>query len=345
MALRVWVGLFVALSLLVLSTTALPAAETQSDEHIQRILKLIGDKDRDFRAAGLEQVRSSARGPELTRVFAGELSKLDSEGQIALLDALADRGDVAARPAVLELVSASHDAAVRAAAIGALGRVGEAEDLPLLIKTATEGGKLERVAARDALTQFSGESVNKSLATALQSARPKAKEALIEILATRRASDQLPLLLAATVDKAAGVRRAAMNALGQIGRPDEIAQMLPGVLKAQKGGERDEAEKNVALVCERIDNEDQRGTALDRGAQHSRCGPARPVALAPGTCRRQEIAAFRGRDCHRNRMPLAGSSPSMPSASGPTRASRTNCSRSSAMPPIQPSERRRFAVT
>jgi HEAT repeat protein len=262
MALRVWVGLFVTLSLLVHSATALPAAEKQSDEHIQRILKLIGDKDRDFRAAGLEQVRKSARGPELTRVFAGELSKLDSEGQIALLDALADRGDVAARPAVLELISASHDAAVRAAAIGALGRVGEAEDLPLLIKTATEGGKLERVAARDALTQFSGESVNKSLAAALQSARPNAKEALIEVLATRRASDQFPALLAATVDNAAGVRRAAMNALGQIGRPDEIAQMLPGVLKAQKGGERDEAEKNVARVCERIDNEDQRGTAL-----------------------------------------------------------------------------------
>ena len=69
MALRVWVGSFVTLSLLVLSTTALPAAENQSDEHIQRILKLIGDKDRDFRAAGLEQVRSSARGPELTALF------------------------------------------------------------------------------------------------------------------------------------------------------------------------------------------------------------------------------------------------------------------------------------
>ena len=144
----------------------------------------------------------------------------------------------------------------------ALGRLGEADDLPLLIKTATEGGKPERVAARDALTQFSGESVNKSLATALQSARPKAKEALIEVLATRRASDQLPALLAATARQSAGVRRAAMNALGQIGRPDEIVQMLPGVLKAQKGGERDEAEKNVALVCERIENEDQRGTAL-----------------------------------------------------------------------------------
>ena len=68
--------------------------------------------------------------------------------------------------------------------------------------------------------------------------------------------------MAATVDDNADVRRAAMAALGQIGRPEQIAQMLPGVLKAEKGGERDEAEKNVALVCDRIENEDQRGTAL-----------------------------------------------------------------------------------
>ncbi len=195
-------------------------------------------------------------------MFAGEPRNSTLKDKSRFLDALADRGDVAARPAVLELVSASHDAAVRAAAIGALGRVGEAEDLPLLIKTAADGGKHELVAARNALTQFSGESVNKSLAEALHSASTKGKEALIEILATRRASDQLPALLAATLDKQAGVRRAAMNALGQIGRPDEIVQMLPGVLKAQKGGERDDAEKNVALVCERIDNEDRRGTVL-----------------------------------------------------------------------------------
>jgi hypothetical protein len=68
--------------------------------------------------------------------------------------------------------------------------------------------------------------------------------------------------VAATVDDNPYTRRAAMAALAQIGRPEQIAQMLPGVLKAQKGSERDEAEKSVALVCERIENEDQRGTTL-----------------------------------------------------------------------------------
>jgi hypothetical protein len=53
-----------------------------------------------------------------------------------------------------------------------------------------------------------------------------------------------------------------MSALGRIGRPEQLGEMLPGVLKAEKGSERDAAERNVALVCSRIGNEDERGEAL-----------------------------------------------------------------------------------
>ncbi len=262
MPLRVLCGFFVLGLMLVPSTATLPAADAQPDELVRQIVKLIGDHDREFRAAGLEQVRTAARGPEYTQLFAAQLTKLGADGQIALLDALADRGDGTARSAVLELFASSPDASVRAAAIGALGRLGGPEDLPLLVKALSDGSKLERVAARQSLTQISGEAINKALAADLESASPKAKAALIDVLATRRASDQLPAFVAATVDENARVRQAAMAALGQIGRPEQIAQMLPGVLKAEKGSERDEAEKSVALVCDRIENEDQRGTAL-----------------------------------------------------------------------------------
>jgi hypothetical protein len=101
-----------------------------------------------------------------------------------------------------------------------------------------------------------------TLAAEAKNSAPAVKAALIEVLATRRAVSELPAFVLATVDDNAQVRSAAMNALGQIGRPEQIAEMLPGVLKAEKGGERDAAEKNVALVCSRIDNEDRRGEAV-----------------------------------------------------------------------------------
>ncbi|HXY37192.1 MAG TPA: HEAT repeat domain-containing protein [Planctomycetaceae bacterium] len=237
-------------------------ADAQTDEFVQMIVKLIGDRDKEFRAAGLEQVRTAARGPALTQLFAAQLTKLDADGQIALLSALADRGDHAARAAVLDLLGSSHDENVRAGAIRSLGRLGESQDLPLLIKSLSAGPQVEQAAARRSLIEIPGETVNQALAADLLSESSSAKGALLDVLATRRASGQAPAFLAAIVDDNARVRRSAMAALGQIGRPEQIAPMLAGVLKARKGYERDAAEKNVALVCERIENPDQRGAAL-----------------------------------------------------------------------------------
>jgi HEAT repeat protein len=255
-------------ALIVLALIAAPigsvgaAGNGRSDPLVAQIVRLIGDKDREFRAAGLEKIRTAAPGASNTELFAAQLTKLGPDGQIALLDALADRSDAAARKPVLEFLASNTDEPVRAAAIGALGRLGGPDEVPLLIKALADGSKLERVAARQSLSQISGPAVNSALSSALASAAPKAKAALIEILAVRRSSDALAALIDATVDEDEVVRRAAMAALGEIGRREDLARMLPGVLKAQKGSERDEAEKNVALVCSRIENEDERGAAL-----------------------------------------------------------------------------------
>ncbi|HEY5316075.1 MAG TPA: HEAT repeat domain-containing protein [Pirellulales bacterium] len=251
--------------LLVLSTLTLPAPTLSAagrDDLVQMIVKLIANPDQDFRAAALEQVRSAAPGAEFTKRFAAELTRLDAPAQIGLLSALADRGDAAARPAVLALLASSGDESVRAAALAALGNLGQPADLPLLVKALSAKSAAERAAARQSLTQIRGEAVTKTLAAELKSASPAVKAALIEVLATRRASEELPTFVAATVDDDAQVRGAAMAALGQIGQPGQLTAMLPGVLKARKGAERDAAEKNVALVCARVDNADERAAAL-----------------------------------------------------------------------------------
>lgn len=238
------------------------ADDKSSEELVKLIVKLIGDPDREFRAAGLEKVRSSAKGAAATQVFAAQLAKLDAAGQMALLNALADRRDSAAKTAVLDLLNASKDEQVRASALLALGSLGGVDDLPLVVKSLTAASGPEQGAARRSLVQMSGDTVNKSLAAELKIASPAVKSALIDVLAIRRATDESPGLVAATIDDVAQVRSSAMSALGQIGRADQIAAILPGVLKAQKGGERDNAERNVAMICSRIENEDERGKRL-----------------------------------------------------------------------------------
>jgi HEAT repeat protein len=259
---RVLTCLIAACLLSLFSPAMTGADDSSSDELVRLIVKLIHDSDREFRAAGLEKVRTSAKGAAATQFFAEQLKSLDAQGQTALLSALADRSDATARGAVVALFTSSPDEQVRAAAITAIGSLGTVADLPLLIKTMSTASGGEQAAARKSLVQIRGEAVNKSLAAELKSAAPNVKASLIEILAARRAGDELPALVAATVDDNSQVRSAAMSALGQIGNPEQVAPMLPGVLKAEKGGERDNAERNVALICSRLDNEDRRGEVI-----------------------------------------------------------------------------------
>jgi HEAT repeat protein len=238
------------------------ADEKPSDEFVKMIVNLIGDPDREFRAAGLEQVRTSAKGSAATQLFAAQLANLDPGGQSALLGALADRGDVTARPAVLDLFNSSKDEQVRAAAISAVGRLGGDADLPFLIKQLASSSAMDQRAARRSLVQIAGSAITKTLAAETKAAAPQVKTALIEVLATRRAGDESSAFISASVDENSQVRSAAMSAIGQLGRPEQLAALLPGILKAQKGGERDNAERNVAMFCARIDTEEQRGNTL-----------------------------------------------------------------------------------
>ncbi|HWB12324.1 MAG TPA: HEAT repeat domain-containing protein [Pirellulales bacterium] len=248
--------------LLALSAVLPAAARAADDELVEQIVKLLADPDREFRAAALEQVRGSARGEAQTKTFAAQLPKLEPSAQAALVTALADRGDSAARPAIVGLLAASQDEQVRSAALAALGEIGTVDDLPILVHALSASSSAERRSARTALVRMRGDSVIKSIAAEVQPPPPATKTTLVEVLSTRRATDAMPVFLTASLDDDGQVRRAAMNALGQLAGPDQLAAMIQAVLKAEKGFERDAAERNVAAVCGRIGNEDERADAL-----------------------------------------------------------------------------------
>ncbi len=238
------------------------AADEAPSELLKMIVTLIADKDSEFRAAGLDHVRNGAQGEAATKLFTDQLSKLQVEGQVSLLNALSDRGDVSARPALLQLLTNSKEESVRAAAILALGGLGNVSDLPLIVESLSAKASTEQAAARQSLSRIRGDGVPSSLANMLNTTNSTVKASLIEVLATRRAKDSITAFVNAAIDDNPQVRGAAMDALGQLGSSDHIAAMLPGVLKASKGGERDAAEKNVASVCARVDKENLRAEAL-----------------------------------------------------------------------------------
>lgn len=234
------------------------AAEEPEDELVDLVITLLSDPDKEMRAAGLDQVRAEAKGEAATQRFASQLTKLAPDAQVGLLSALADRGDAAARPAVLDLLRVNEAESVRLAAIQALGSLGQLEDLPTLIKLLAAGSVGEQAAARKSLIRLRRGEVSQAIATRMKQEPPAIHARLIEVLTARRAMETMPEISADAVGDDQQVRAAAMKALAQLARREDIAGMVRGVLKSEPGSERDAAEKYLMLACQRLPEEEER---------------------------------------------------------------------------------------
>jgi len=229
----------------------LQAAEQKPDDAlIQMITELVSDSDRDMRALGFQQVREEAPGPAATKKFAEVLSKLPPEGQAGLLEALGDRGDAAALPAVQKSIE-SKSQPVRAAALGALGALGGKQDVPLLAKKAAAGSDAEKNAARKSLVRMRGDGVNAAIQAAMADAKGDVHIELLGVLAARNAKEALPAVFKSAKDTDPAIRQAALGALRFLAGEKDTAAVV-GLLKAApEGPERRTAELALLTLCSR----------------------------------------------------------------------------------------------
>jgi HEAT repeat protein len=238
------------------------AVSARADDAVDLILSLLSDKDKEIRALALEQIRTEAKGESATKKFAAQLKSLPPEIQVGLLSALADRGDKAAKTAVLEALKNNTSVEAKVAAIEAIGHLGDAGDLALLMQLLDGGSKAEQEAARKSLVRMPGDAVVAGMADATKNGKPDTRVALIHVLATRRALPAIPAILTAATDNEPAVRAAAMTALSQLAGPEHISGIVQGVLKAQKGPERDAAERALVAVLSRIAPDNKRAEPL-----------------------------------------------------------------------------------
>lgn len=244
--------------------TAAPTASAEPDgELLKMVLDLLGEKDKDLRALGFDQVRTEVKGAAATREIAARLSQLPDETQVGLLKALADRGDAAARPAVLEVLTTSEVEPVRVAAIEALGAFGNVDDLPRIVDSLKSIVDGERNAAQRSLVRLTGDDVSTAIVEQLKSVKyPLSRKLLIEVLAERRALDAVPQILAFGSDKDQAVRATAIKALSELATLQDLSGLMQLVLKAAPGAEREALEKCVMQICNRGEGNQDRSKPL-----------------------------------------------------------------------------------
>jgi HEAT repeat protein len=258
-----WANSLKVIAIVLAAGSAFPlTAEEPNQELLEMVVDLLDDPDKGMRALALERVRSEIPGEATTRRLAEQLPKLPAASQAELIGAFGDRQDAAARPVVLAALADGHDELIRVAAVGALGALGQAEDIPLFVRLIMDGSKAEQEAARASLIRLAGKNTTEALVAAMKEASPRVRTALMEILVARRDVAAAPSLLTAAIDGDATIRAAAMAALEHLAGPEHISGMLQGILKATSGSEREVAEKALAAASLRIGDADKRAVAL-----------------------------------------------------------------------------------
>ena len=140
------------------------------------------------------QLAREIQAPGATAALAKMLTQVPGPVQISLVEALEQRDDAAATPAILALTRQA-DPDVRVACLNALGNLGDETAVVTLAKFAAEGEVAEKKAARAALLNLRRGKVTEAILQALPSASPAVQAELAHALGLRGDTSALPKLL------------------------------------------------------------------------------------------------------------------------------------------------------
>lgn len=244
-------------------------------------------------AAGLVRDIALLPGETTTRAVAALLPKAEPERQILIIEALADRGDTAAGNEVAKAI-AMAEPAVQAAAVKALGFLGDASSVALLLEVAA-GKEGPSRAARTALVSLPGDNVNQALVKVAKSGKAEMRLEALRALADRRATDVKTDLMKLIDLKDAEARGEVYKALQVVADQNDLPALLRQLKKPADEAHRQDIEKTLMAVCQRIPEEYERVTAVLAALDEAKAPELRLSLLrvAGGIPGPQSLAALR----------------------------------------------------
>jgi HEAT repeat protein len=229
-------------------------AQTRGEKALPLIFAALSE-DGTLRQATAARLARDLRGTPATRRLAEYLPKVTGRAQILLLEALADRGDPAASPAISEIVRSAQGES-KIAALRALGAVGDASVIDTLLAASSSGQPLEREAARTSLVGLRGDEIDRRLIARAESGAAPLQVEAIRALGERRAVGAVPLLVSKARSPEQTVSTAALRVLRDMGQSGDLPVLLD-ILLATPAGERDTVIETVSAVARRGDGEAQ----------------------------------------------------------------------------------------
>lgn len=228
----------------------------------QRILDTLAKGDTVLVPVAIARV-GVLKSAGASQTFAAQLPHLAPAARAWMIEALARRGDAAARQAIRSQLAAV-DAGVRRAAIAAVGRLDDATAVPLLAKAlaaATEPAEAQDIEV--ALGSLGGgAATDRALVAQLPQFSAAAKSRVFAVLVRRGARTMLPALLAETGGTDAETVVAAFRAVGRLATPADVPAVLDKLVALRASDARDDAEIAAARALAKMANGSARSAAV-----------------------------------------------------------------------------------
>ena len=171
--------------------------------------------------------------------------------QAALIEALTQRGDISAAPALLPLVTSSAPE-VRLVAINALGILGDATTVPLLAVAAASSSGEEQKAARLALLELRRGNPTETLLRLLPAAKPEVQAEFARALGDRSDKAAVPKLVELARAGSGSASKAALQALVLLVDDSQVGLMVRFVVEAKTDTARADADEALNSACHQI---------------------------------------------------------------------------------------------
>ena len=210
----------------------------------------LGSPNPKVQAAAITLLKTMP-GAEVTALFVEQFPKLAPLGQLRVLAALAERNDaVAARPVVAEALRSSTPE-LRAEAMRALGKVGDASSVPVLAEASAnaEGGL--QSAARASLSMLPGADVEAALVALIGSSSGNVRLELIRAAGDRGSAGAAGVLMRVARGEDRDASRESIRALRTLAGPAQAQPLLNLVIELRNAEDRRDAAVALASVIRR----------------------------------------------------------------------------------------------
>jgi HEAT repeat protein len=246
----------------------------RGQDGIPLLVEQLNSPDKDLFQIGLSTAREFP-GKKVDETLAKEMAKAVPVRAALLVQAMADRPQTVVLPAILKAAESGAQP-VRIAAIGAVGRVGNASCLPSLLKIALEDDETLAPLVKKALTDLPGETVDQDIVKRLDKAEGKIYPLLLELVGERRI-DAIPPLIKALNHADKAVRSAALISLGNTVPQEKLSVLITQVVSPKKAD--DAATAQLALMTASVRMPDREACATELAAAMDKAPAAKKVAL------------------------------------------------------------------